>query len=333
MDYKTLRQAARESLDKAAYPPKRLALIYTGVTLLLSLLMTAVSFLLSRSYQGAVGIQNLDRRAILETVQVGLSFANLIFTPLWSMGFMAVALRTARWSNAEPRDLLDGFRHWGTVLRLYILQIGLALLVVFATSWISTIIFSITPFSRGLTSAVQQAMEAGQDQVMLDMNALLPQILPLYGIMLVVAAVIGIPLFYRFRMAQFAVAAGETGARRAMSHSTRIMQNNRMSLFRLDLHFWWYYGALLLITALGYADKLLPLLNISLPVSETVLTYGSYGLYLVAHLLFCWQFSMEVRTTYAHAYEQLNTQLPPEPEVRSDPTQNPWAHRDQEAQE
>lgn len=331
MDYQTLRHTTREALDKAVYPPKKLALIHVGATILLSVLMTAINWILARGYGAATGLGKTNQRAILETVQVVLNYATILLTPIWTMGFMAVALRTARWSNAEPKDLLDGFRCWGTVLKLYILFFGIFLLVVFAATQIASILFAITPLSAGLTEAMAGAAEEGQDiMVLLEQEALLKQMIPLYIVLFAVMALIGIPLLYRFRMSLFAVADGETGARRALAHSTRITRGKRMALFRLDLHFWWYYGALLLITALSSMGSILELAGISLPVSRDVVTYGAYGIYLVAELLLGWQVSLSVRTTYALCYDRLNSELQQEPEDKADPGANPWARREQE---
>ena len=327
MDYQTLREAARESLDKAPYNPKKLALIHVGISLLVSLVLTVTNLLLARSFNASVGLGNLGHRAVLQTVQTVLSFANMLLTPMWTIGFFAVALRTARWSNAEPRDLLDGFRHWGTVLRLCILHICLILLLVFACSQIAATIFAITPLSRELTRVMEQAMQNGQDPMLMVDQLPLSAMIPLFILLGASIAVVGIPLFYRFRLSFFAVSEGVPSARKAMAQSAFLMRDNRKAMFRLDLHFWWYYGALLLISALGMVDVLPESVTGLLPFSRNVLIYGAYGLYLVLHLLIQWRFSMEVRTTYAHCYDQLKAErLPPEPQA--DPSRNPWTQSD-----
>lgn len=325
MDYQTLRHNAREALSQAPYNPKKLALIYTGVLALMSLVLELISFFLARSFNAAVGLRNMDQRAILQTVQAVLSLANTVITPLWTVGFFAVALRNSRWSNAEPRDLMDGFRHWGTVLRLCILFFFGAFMVVFAASQIASVIFAITPLSRGLTQAVAQAMQTGEDPVILVEQLPISTMLPLLVILVLTLAALGIPLFYRFRLSFFAVAEGEPSARKALALSACLMHDNRMDMFKFDLRFWWYYGALVLIGVLGAAGNIVTLLNISLPFSRELLVYGAFGVSLVLRLLVCWQFSMEVRTTYALCYDRLKAQrLPPEQEATSDPDQSPW---------
>ena len=334
MDYQTLRHNTREALDKAVYPPKKLALIHIGATTLLSLVMTVINFALAKGYGASSGLGKTEQRAILETIQVVLNYATMILTPIWSMSFTAVALRTARWSNAEPKDLLDGFRCWGTVLKLYILFLGISLLVVFAASQIAWIIYDITPFSAGLSEAMVTAGAEGLDMMaLLEDDAVIRQMIPLTVILFVVIALLGIPLLYRFRMSLFAVADGETGARKALAHSTRITRGRRMELFKLDLHFWWYYGALLLISALSSLDSILEFAGITLPVSQDVVIYGAYGLYLAANLILGWQVSLSVQTTYALCYDRLNSEVMQEPEIKADPQANPWARRDQENQQ
>ena len=316
MDYQALRHSAREALGKAPYPPKRLALIHVGATLLVSLLMTLVNFFLARSYNAATGLGNADQRAILETVQLVLNLVNLVISPLWSIGFMAVALRTARWSNAEPRDLLDGFRCWGTVLRLYLLLIGIAFLLMFAVVQVSSILLAVSGLSRGVTNVLLEVQEQGGDPYLyLSENMLMPQMIPVFVVFFGLAAALAIPLFYRIRMAFFAVAEGETSARAAIGRSFRLTRGKAFSLFKIDLRFWWYYGALLLVGCLTSTESLLNLFGISLPLSDNMILYGSYGIYLVLNLLLCWQWSLSVRTTYALCYDRLKAELPPQPQT------------------
>lgn len=329
MDYQTLRHAAKDSMNKAPYNPKKLALLHILAIIALSLLLTVVNFFLSRGVNSTSGIGGLGNRAIWETAQVSLSLVNLVITPMWSIGFLAVALRTARWSNAEPGDLLDGFRHWGTVLRLYLLQFLIYMLVAFACSQVATILYSFTPFIEELSQIALQTTAAGQSGE-LDLLALMPSLIPMYIIFFVLFAIVAIPLFYRFRMSFFAVAEGEQSARRALGISTRLMRGKRVSLFKLDLHFWWYYGAQLLLAALGYAGTILDLTGLTLPVSRQVVVYGAYGIYLVLHLILGWQLSLSVETTYAHCYDQLKAELPPEPAPQSGTWTPPWQQQPEE---
>lgn len=329
MDYQTLRQAAKDSLKKAPCNPKKLAFLHVGALLLLSLLLTAINFFLARGVNSAAGIANLGTRSVLETAQVILSLVNLVVTPMWSIGFLAVALRTARWSNAEPRDLLDGFRHWGTVLRLYLLQFLIYMLVAIACSQVATILYSFTPFIEELSQIALQTTAAGQSGE-LDLLALMPSLIPIYIIFLILFAIVAIPLFYRFRMSFFAVAEGERSARRALGISSRLMRGKRFSLFRLDLHFWWYYGAHLLLAVLASVGTVLQLTGISLPIAPEFLTYGAYGVYLVLQLLLGWLVSLSVQTTYAHCYDQLKAELPPEPVPQAGPWTPPWQQQPDE---
>ena len=66
---KTLKAAARDSLGSAGYDPKKLALIYSGATLLLSLLVMLVDYLLAQELSATVGLGGMDKRAALETAQ------------------------------------------------------------------------------------------------------------------------------------------------------------------------------------------------------------------------------------------------------------------------
>lgn len=331
MDFKRLKQASADSIGRATYNPKKLAMLHIGATLLLSILLTVINYFLVQGINSTTGLSNMNTRAILVTAQAVLSVINLVAMPFWTIGFLAVALRTARWSNALPGDLLDGFRHFGPVLRLYLLQFAIYMLVAFACSQVASILYSFTPYLQEVTASLQEAMAAGQTTLSdVDLAALLPKLMPMYGIFLVLFCAVAIPLFYRFRMSFFAVADGETSARKALGLSTRMLRNKKLQLFKLDLRFWWYYGLQLLLATLGYAGTLLDLTEISLPYSKDLWVYGAFALYCILQLIISWQFSMKVETTYAHYYDELKAQMTPEPNPfnQANPWQNNWKNQE-----
>ena len=102
-----------------------------------------------------------------------------------------------------------------------------------------------------------------------------------------------------------------------------MLRGKKLQLFRLDLRFWWYYGAQLLLAALAYLGTIVDMAEITLPFSRDIIVYGAYGVYWVLQLLIYWLFSMRVQTTYAHYYEELKAQMPAEP-TRTNPWQERW---------
>lgn len=329
MDLRFSTKAAADSLAKASYDPKKLAAIHAGGALLLSLVLTVLNFFLNRGIDDAAGIANLGSRAILGTVQSVLALAANIALPFWEIGFFCAALKLARGQRAEPVDLLEGFRRLGAVARLYVLQFGLYLLVAIACLQLASIVFSLTPFFETTLASVQAILDEAMAQGATTLDAqilekMLPAMMPIYVIFFILLAVVAIPLAYRFRMAQFAIMDDAPGARKAMGASARMMRGNRFSLFKLDLRFWWYYAAQVLIAGLAYLDVVLAALGVALPVSQDVVFFLGFGLQTVLQLALAWGFAAYVQTTYAHCYQALKAAVPPPPQPVPE---NPWQPR------
>ena len=329
MDMNALRSAAVQSLDRSSYDPKKLAAIHAGASLLVSLLLTVINYFLGNAIDGAGGLANLGNRAILSTVQNVLATASGILLPFWEIGFLYAALRLCRTQDPQPLDLLEGFRRFRIIVRLYLLEIGLVFLLIFACAQLSTILFTFTPFMENTVLAMeeisQQANSAGLETLTNEqLMAILPSLAPLYVIFIGLLMGLGIPLFYRYRLAHFAIMDDVEKARVALRLSAILTRGNKWKLFRLDLRFWWYYGAQLLIAMVAYTDVLLSQLGISLPVSGTVIFFGSYAVHLLLRLLLAWQFTGMVQTTYAHFYDDLKQNPPAPPQPKPLPEDVPW---------
>lgn len=308
MDIKALKSGADLSLSVAGYNPKKLALIHTGAALLFSLVLTVLQFVLNRGIASTGGLSGIGLRTILSTAQMVLSTAALFLLPFWEIGFSRASLLIAGGGTATPSTLLEGFRRIMPIMRLFLLQFALYMGLTLISSNIASMVFMLTPFSAGLNEAIAPL---ATDPEMLEqalvssdfMMQLLPHLIPMYVILAIILAVLGIPLFYRFRMAQFAIMdEPQIGALAAMKISAVAMRNNRMNLFRLDLHFWWFYAAQILITLIGWLDQLLPMAGITLPINADVSFFLFYAVHIALSLLLAWQYTARVQTTYAHFY-------------------------------
>lgn len=323
MDFKAFRAAAAESLAQATYDPKKLAALHTGAALLVSLILTVINYFLGNAIDGAGGLANLGNRAILSTIQSALSVLSMIVLPFWEIGFVYAALRMCRFRDAQPCDLPQGFRRFGVTARLFILEAGIITLVISACLQVSGILFSFTPFFEDMVEAMPDiSQEAFLTES--DLMAMLPAMIPMYVIFGLLLCGIGIPLFYRFRLAHFALMDGAIGARGALRISGALTRGNKWKLFKLDLHFWWYYLAQLLIAAVAYCDVLLPALGVTLPISQDALLYGCFGIHLGLRLLLAWQYGSLVQTTYAHCYDYLKQNPPVPPQPKPLPENVPW---------
>ena len=327
-DRRMLKSAAADALGAAQFDPKKQILLHSGAVLLLSLIMTAGDYLLEEAVAGTGGLGGLGTRSVLATVQSCLRLFQMVLLPFWQIGYTYVTLKFTRKEITAPIDLCKGFHLFLPVLRLLFFQgllyLGLGLL----GSYLGTFLFFMTPWSAPLMTAAMEMMYGGGS--MEAMDAAMEQVLSEASVPLTVCGgivflALSAPFFYRFRMAQFVLLEEpEKGALNALRTSRRLMRGNAMTLFKLDVSFWWFYLLDLGVTAVCYADVLLALLGITLPVSATFSFFASFGVYLVCQLALYWWRKNEVDTTYAVFYDALKQ--PRQPKPAPVPQKQPWTY-------
>ena len=308
-----MKQAAKNSLRAASYNPKKLALIYSGIAAGVTFLFSVISFFLSREIDGTGGIAGMGLRSILSTAQSVLPILVMVLTPFWDIGFLRACMSFSRNEEVSPNTLTAGFRRFGPALRLLLLRgIVLVAIGVIAVN-ISSVVFSLTPWSAPLMDLAEDIMEAGAftEEIIARM---IPIMTPLYGIFFAVFAILAIPLFYRLRMAEFILMDKPMGALPAMLFSGRFMRGNCWKLVRLDLSFWWFYALSLCSIAIGYLDVILPELGVTLPVNADVAFFLCYTLYLVCQIGLSWWAGSYLQTTYATAFNSFLPKAEPTPE-------------------
>ena len=314
MDPRTIKQAASDALLDANYNPKKLAMLHTGVVVLFSLVTSLLSYLLEMGVANTGGLAGLGLRSALESAQVVLSLAGSILLPFWQIGFIYAAIRYSRREAVSAGTLLEGFRKFGPVFRLNLLLSLIAIGVIMASMYIATTIFLFSPMSDGLYAAAESLLEATQTTAFTE--DMLLQILPhmgwLLGLYFVILLLIELPIYYRYRMSEFALMAGAPGARAAMRESILISRRRRMDMLKFDFSFWWYYALQLLLTTVAYADVILTASGVTLPVSADALYWILLVIYAALSLLFARQYGAYYQIAYARYYDLLkeNT-LPP----------------------
>lgn len=322
MDLLCTKNRARDTLSNAACDTQKLTLLHTGAALAVSLVLTLLHLLLSRQIDTTGGLAGIGTRSVLELLQSILSLGSTIALPFWELGFLFAVIGFARQEAVTPRDFLTGFQRFAPALRLFLLQFLMYAAIAFALMNIASMLFMVTPgFTKAAEllmpmmeqSATGQLPEIEPDTAML----LLQATAPMYIIWAVLFALVGIPLAYRFRMAQFALMDGAPGALAAMGLSSRMMRGNRFSLFKLDLSFWWYYAAQAALMVLAYGDMLLAVAGITLPIDGTVLYLCFYIAYLLLNLALAWLCKARVQTTYAHCYLLLKEAAPEPKQIQS----------------
>ena len=321
-----LKTAAADALQAAPNDPKKLILLHSAAMLLLSLLLTVVDYLLEHAIADTGGLGGLGTRSVLSTVQSCLQLSQLILLPFWQIGYTYVTIKFARKEAAQPMDLCKGFFLFLPMLRLLLLQGLLYIGIGIAASNLGMILFSLTPWSAPFMSAAMDMMYGGGSAE--DMSYAMEKMQETGAVPLVICSIlvfiaIAVPFFYRFRMAQYLLLDGkETGALAAMRTSGKLMRGNGIALFKLDLSFWWFYALDLLVTTICYADMLLAMLGITLPVDATFAFFATFVAYLAAQLALYWWRKNEVSTTYAYFYHVLSQ---PKEETPAPVAQNqPW---------
>ena len=313
---RAIHDSAAHALDRAPQA-RQIILVYAAVICGLSVLSTVISVVLSDRISGAGGLGNIGLRSVLSTGQSVLPLLNFIITACLSLGYHTAILSFTRGFDASTRTLTGGFRHFGPILRTVLLQGLIYGGVLFGATYLSSFIFMATPYSeefiRVMTPYLESMTVLSGGLVMDEQmfTTALGALVPMLWILAAVSLVLVLPLHYRLRMVDFALADDpQKGAFHAIVKSRYLMRRNCIALFRLDLTLWWFYAAQLIINLVCYGDVLLPLIGVTFPWSETFSYHLFYGLYLVLQFAL-YVFGMNrVYGVYAVAYDALMEDLP-----------------------
>ena len=304
-NHRELKRRADNALARAR-EPKKTILAYAGIVTLLGLVMTILSVYLDRQISGTGGLANLGQRSILSTLQAVMPLAQMVLLMCLELGYCSAAMRFARGQYADHTDLRTGFRLFGPLLRMNLIQAAMYLGILFASIWIGTQLFIFTPFATPLLETITPLLESAAELDAAAVTELYQAMLPMMVFVLVIFAVLAALLMFRYRMASFLlVDKPQEGAIAAMRNSRWMMKGNCLGLFKLDLSFWWYYLLTFLATVLCYGDQILPLLGVQLPMPDMVSYFLFYGLYLAAQFAIFYFFLNRVEVTYVAAYDAI----------------------------
>ena len=306
-----LKQDTAKALSQAAYDPRRLALLHSGVALGASLILTVVSFVLTRQVDSTGGLAGIGTRTVLQSVQTVLQLVLTMAMPFWEVGFLFCAISMARGRQTAPADFTQGFRRFGPFLRLFLLQLAVYLLIGMLAIQVASMIFMLTPFAERMLQIIETL---SQDTAFIQtgmpseapMEEMMQAAVPIYIILGIVFLVVAIPVFYRLRLSRYILLEeDQPGALAAMVRSSRYMRGSCVAFLKLDLSFWWYYLLQGLCGVIAYADVLLPALGIGLLFDGDMAFFLFYGVYVAANLALAWRVRSSVETTYAMAYDSL----------------------------
>ncbi len=307
---RTLKNSARQSLKNASCDPRQVVLIYAGAMALLTLVVTALDYLLEQQISGTGGLSGVGTRSILSTAQSVLRVLQLAILPFRQMWYLFFVFRIAQKQETGPNALAEGFHRFGPVVRLLLLQAVIYVAIALLCINLSSFLFMMTPWASSFVQTA--AVSIAEDGTFTDTAALEAAVadayLPIIGIFLVTFLLASAPVFYRLRFSKFwLMDHPDSGAFASVRASRTITKGKCLSLFKLDLSFWWFYALTVLVAAVSYGDVIGAALGVSFPWSDEAGYFVFLLLYLVLDLaLAVWQ-SNPVNVTYAQAYIALQS--------------------------
>lgn len=311
MDIRNIR-GLRAEADRAlarGREPKKVIGGLIGALALLWLAVLAIDYILDVQLSKSGGLGDLSFSALLSTFQLILPMAQLLATLCLTLGFQAALLRISRGQYADHTDLKTGFARFWPLLRMNILQFSLYLALCFVLVYPCMSIYLMTPFADEFW-ALNETLTVLDDAAMEQLTAVLQPVMIVFTI---IYSVLCLPIYFRFRMANY-ILLDKPNYRPifVLRESSRMMRGNRMHLFKVDLHLWWYHGLNLLLLLISYCNLLLPMVGITLPWSEDASYYIFNGIYLAGTLAVYYFLRNPVEMTYIRFYEALRPEEPPQ---------------------
>lgn len=307
-----LKQQARERLE-ACPQEKKIGLLYGGSLFVISVVYLLADLLISRLTPQTGGLSTIGTRSFMSALSGILPVVTSLLSMCLGFGYMGGMVRISRGQYASPNALRTGFERFWPLLRLTFFKGLIVLGFSMGAFYLATILFTLSPFSDRLIQALEPVVSGGSllsegtmeltEGVIEAVNA---SLLPLMAIFLVIAAVFVVPLLYRLRMTDYVLYDHpEAGALYAIRESKKMMRFHRLSIFKLDLSFWWFYLALALSYALNYAPMFLSVSGISLPVEGEALSVLCFLLSCAAEFVVIYFLRSRMEVTCALAYNQL----------------------------
>lgn len=311
---KALKQEAQRRLDSAAFNPRYLILLNTGVTVGLGLLVNGLNYLLSHQIGATGGLSGLGMRSALQTIQSLLSYAASLFTPFWTAGLLFCFIGIVRNQEVRPRSMLEGFRRFPKLLS-FTLLVGLAaIILVLPIIYLGSAIYMMTPLSTPFANSLEELINSGAlmgSGGMLDPSAIPPELilqgtLPMMLVIMAVAIPVFLFLSYCLHMGPYLIMTDSVrGGFHAFFTSLRLTRGYRGKLFKLDLSYWWFYLLEGLAVCVLYLDLIFTIAGIAPPMNSTVFYFLLLVVYSAIELgLHYWK-KAERDTAFVLIYEEI----------------------------
>lgn len=307
-DIRGLKQTAVRRLGNAQDAVK-IVLIYAGITVSASLLVTVVNYVLGLQISQTGGLGSMGTRSTLSTVQTVLPIVQMLALMCLDLGYRSAMLRIAREQYTSPQTLKAGAQRFWTMVRCTLLKSLVYMFLGMLSFYLATLLFVLSPLSGTAMEMLLPAAEGGDIGYLIEGAAyltLMGELLPLFILYAVLMAVLFIPVSYRLRMVDYVLLDKPgLGARAVLREIAKLMKKNCFALFKVDLSLWWYYALTALAAVVCYGDAILAMAGILLPWSKHVSYFVFYGLYLAVLFAITYFLRNRVEVTYALAYEYI----------------------------
>ena len=295
----------------------KIVLIYAGLTLGLSALVTVVNYVLGLQMENLTGLSSFGKRNMLATVRTVLPMALSMVTMCLETGYLAAMLRVARGQYVSEQTLRLGFDRFWLLMRVSIFKAIRYTMTLFLCVYAGVMLFMTLPISgpaMDILAPYLAEMSVLSGELVLDEAAyaqFAQAVWPAYVLCGIFAAVTVVPLWYSYRMAAYVIIDKPgMGALQVLRESKQMMRRNRMAMFRLDLDFWWYYLALLAAQAVAYGDVIAAMLGITLPGNADVWYFVFMAMYVAVLFAVYYFLRSRVEVSYALAYDAVKPEEP-----------------------
>jgi len=315
MNIRELKQNAAQR-EQSAPQARKIVLIYGGITVGLAALATIVNYCLGLEISQTGGLRNIGIRSVLSTIQTLLPMAQMVISMCLELGYLSAMLRISRGQYASPNSLRMGIDRFWPLLRCTLLQAFIYFGITMLSVYLSVQIFLLTPLSNAAMELASDFVASPDALAMMDDTTYLAfsqALLPLFPIFGIVCLLFTTPVFYQYRLANYILIDNPRfSAFTVLRESRMLMKRRRMQLFRLDLSLWWYYVLSALASVVAYGDVVLPMLGITLPMSDAMGYFLFFAVYLVLELVIFCLFLNRISVTYALYYEELRPKQAPD---------------------
>lgn len=313
LDLRALRQRSAAAAGEFRSETRRLVLVYCAVVAVLTLGSNGLNLLLDSGIAGTGGLGGLQLRSVLQTVKSMLGYANMIFTPFWSAGFLFAMLAMVRGRAPRVRDLTGGLRCFGRVLGYQAFEFLMLVALVTVSVNLAAVIFTMSNWGAEFAEKLMPLLadpglllaDGTLNMDMIPADVMMAGMIPLTILSLVIFLPVYLYVTYCFRMALYLVVEGNVGGVRAHFESARLLRGCKRQILKLDLQFWWYYALAGLAMVAGYLDVILGMVGVQLPINGTVLYFLTLAVYCILEFALSLWKKCEVDGTYVLAFEAI----------------------------